>query len=132
MRPLPINAVAGAPPYVAGLAIVRGTALTVIELAGLLDPTWLAKTHADDQQLPARFVTVKTSERPVALAVQAVVGVRTLPQASLRELPGLLRDAEAGAITSIGTLDSELLLVLAAARLLPTVASGDFPWEGAG
>jgi purine-binding chemotaxis protein CheW len=115
MRPLPVNPVAGAPPYVAGLAIVRGAALPVIDLARLLGPAPGASTTT-------RFVTVRVASRVVALGVDAVVGVRTLSTASLGELPALLRDADADAIASVGTLDAELLLVLHAARLLPTEA----------
>jgi chemotaxis signal transduction protein len=57
-------------------------------------------------------------ERRVALAVAQVLGIRTLDSGPL---PPLLR---ADALLAIGTLDSELLLVLNSARLIP-----DEAWE---
>jgi len=48
-----------------------------------------------------------------------VVGVRELPTASLRNLPPLLRDASEDLVQSVGTLDTELLVVLQSGRLVP-------------
>jgi purine-binding chemotaxis protein CheW len=115
MRPLPVEAVAGTPAYVRGLAIIRGAPVPVVDVARLLD-----RTNADPgAERWARFVTVTVAGRVIALAVDGVVGVRSLALASLRELPPLLREAEAGVVESIGTLDAELLLVLRGARLVP-------------
>jgi purine-binding chemotaxis protein CheW len=119
MRPLPVEAMAGGPPCVLGLAIIRGAPVPVVDIARLLgeqvsrpeEETWLPPS--------ARFVTVVVAGRGVALAVDGVVGVRTLALDSLRDLPPLLRDAEVDVVGSIGTLDSQLLLVLRSARLLP-------------
>jgi len=110
---------AGAPPYVRGLAIIRGAPVPVVDVARLLGEE-AANTEVGARVQPsARFVTLKVAERAIALAVDGVVGVRTLAVESLRELPALLRDAEVDAVSSIGTLDSELLLVLRSARLVP-------------
>ena len=57
--------------------------------------------------------------RRVALTVDAVVGVRTIPAGSVKDLPPLVRDANIEAIAAIGTLDAELLVVLGDGRLLP-------------
>jgi len=45
--------------------------------------------------------------------------VRTIPSASVNDLPPLVRDASIEAIATIGTLDAELLVVLGDGRLLP-------------
>ncbi len=112
MRPLPIEPVPAATPPVLGVAVVRGAAVPVVDLA------WVVAERA---ARPTRFVTVNADGRSVALAVDAVVGVRTLPPEALRDLPPLLRDALAGAIESIGTLDAQLLMLLHLGRLVPEV-----------
>jgi purine-binding chemotaxis protein CheW len=119
MRPLPVEPMAGAPPYVRGLAIIRGAPVPVVDVARLLGEE-AARPEAGAPSRPsARYVTLKIAGRAIALAVDGVVGLRSLAVDSLRELPELLRDAEVDAVSSIGTLDSELLLVLRSARLVP-------------
>jgi chemotaxis signal transduction protein len=71
---------------------------------------------------PARFVTLRVDGRTVALAVDRVFGVRTLDDVVLHDLPPLLGALDQEAFTAIGTLDSGLLLVLGAARLVPEAA----------
>jgi purine-binding chemotaxis protein CheW len=106
LRPLPIEPFATAPDFVLGTSIVRGVPILARLLSGSPGP----KT---------RFVVVKTAGRRVALAVEAVVGFRTLAEADRTSLPSLLANGAPSAVDAIGALDSELYLVLAAARLLP-------------
>lgn len=110
MRPLPIEPFAGAAIAVKGLAVVRGVPLPVVELASLLGGA---------TSLPTRFVTVRSGTGHIVLAVDSVLGLCNISAASLRELPALLGDADNNAVSAIGTLDAELLLLLNAARLLP-------------
>lgn len=111
MRPLPIEVVAGAPPFVLGVALVRGAPTPVIDLGAMLGG---AASPA-----PRRFVTVDAGGRQVALAVDEVVGVRQLdPQASAG-LPPLLAEAAAGTLETLGRLDAGLLAVLRAGQLVP-------------
>jgi purine-binding chemotaxis protein CheW len=110
MRPLPVEPVAGAPPAVRGLSIVRGRPVPVIDAARLFDrPSGLS----------TRFVTLRAGERVAALAVDEVLGVRRLAPASLEQLPALLGTAAADALSAIGTLDAELLLILDGGRMIP-------------
>ncbi|MGA2344181.1 MAG: chemotaxis protein CheW [Steroidobacteraceae bacterium] len=111
MRPLPIEPLAGTPPFVLGLAIVRGFPTPVIDAGRLLGPI--------DLPSPARFVSLRLGERSAALAVDAVLDVRSLAAGDLKEIPPLLREAGADLVSAIGALDTELLLVLEAARLVP-------------
>ena len=74
------------------------------------------------ESLPTRFVTVKVSGRQVALAVGDVIGIRTIPSDAVDGLPQLLADASSAAIAAIGRLDTELLVVLQSARLVPELA----------
>jgi purine-binding chemotaxis protein CheW len=116
MRPLPVEPVAGAPAFVAGLAIIRGAAVPVVDAAQLLADGQLGSVDTDPK---ARFVLLDAGGRPVALAVAGVVGVRSLPADSHGPMPRLLSQAGAHVIATVGALDAELLLVLQAAHLLP-------------
>lgn len=111
MRPLAIAPVAGVPPWVRGLARVRGTPTPVVALAGLL--------QGGDPPPGDRWVTVRADGRVVALEVDAVAGVRSLSATAAGALPPLLAGAAAEAIASVGALDRALLVVLEAGRLVP-------------
>lgn len=110
MRPLPVEPVADAPHFIRGLAVIRGAPIPVVDAARLLGAP---------ETRPARFVTLVTGERQVALAVDDVLGIRPISASSLQELPPLLQEAAADAVAAIGTLDADLLLVLRSARLVP-------------
>jgi purine-binding chemotaxis protein CheW len=110
MRVLPVEPLAGLPHFVRGLTVIRGAAVPVVDAASLLG--------AQDSR-PTRLVTVKAADRRVALAFDAVLGVREVPVGSLQELPPLLRDASAEVISAIGILDTALLLVLRSSHLVP-------------
>lgn len=78
MRPLPIEAVAGAPPYVAGLAVVRGAAVPVVALDLLLGRPCAPFS---------RFVLVAAGTRRAVLAVAGLTGVTDLSAGVLESLP---------------------------------------------
>jgi purine-binding chemotaxis protein CheW len=110
MRPLPTEAIAGAPAGVKGLAVIRGMPTPVLDLGALLD---------DQDARPTRFITVRTGSRHVALAVESVVGLRYVSADTVRNTPPLFRESSEVAVGAIGTLDAELLIVLNAAHLVP-------------
>jgi len=112
MRPLPVVPVAGAPEFVLGISIIRGAPVPVVDGAALLG----ADAHA------TRLVIVRIDGRQVALAVDEVLGARPIGRDSLRVVPPLLREARGDAVSSIGSLDAELLLFLEAVRILPDAA----------
>lgn len=107
MRPLAVKPVRGVPAFVAGLAVIRGAAMVVIDAALLL---------AGTPSKARRFITLRAGPRRIALAVDLVIGVRTIGQETLRALPPLFHDADA--IAAVGTLDSDLVLVLQSARIV--------------
>lgn len=111
MRPLPVDAVAGAPPYVQGVALIRGVPVPVV------DPSFLL--HGRAASAVTRFVTVKTGNRRVALTVDRVIGVARVTSEQLMALPPLLGELPRDLVTGIGVLDASLLLVLDSARLVP-------------
>jgi purine-binding chemotaxis protein CheW len=121
MRPLPIEPLPGMPPFVLGVAIVRGFPAPVVDAARLLKPL-------ESPPLPmipppsARFVSLKLGERTAVLAVDAVLDIRPLAAGTPADLPPLLRETGAEQLAVIGALDSQLLFVLEAARLVPESA----------
>lgn len=110
MRALPAEPLAGVPPYVRGLAIVRGCPTPVIDAGALL---------LESGGSGRRFVTVSPHDRPFMLAVDAVVGVMTLAGDVANALPSLLQTPRLAAIASTATLDGQLLLMLESARVVP-------------
>lgn len=109
LRPLPLRPMAAMPQFVIGVSILRGAPVPIVDARLLLG----AATDAP----PRRVVSLSVDGRAVGLAVDEVVGVGT-PAPGL-ELPPLLRDARADFVATLGRLDSELLVVLRAARLVP-------------
>lgn len=109
MRPLPLLPLPGAPESVAGVSIVRGEPLPVIHAHRLLGGA---------AEEPARFVVLKMATHMVGLAVAEVLGVRAIPNDVLRGLPPL-SGRQVSAVTNLGSLDGELLLLFDAARIVP-------------
>ena len=110
LRPLPVEPLSGAPEQVLGIALIRGVAQPVVDVARLLGEP--------DAQV-TRYITILVGERRVALAVGAVLGTRPLMKDAWQQLPPLLRHAGQEAVAALGELDAELLLVLDSARLVP-------------
>jgi purine-binding chemotaxis protein CheW len=110
LRPLPLEPLSGAPGFVRGLSIIRGAPVPVVDAGILLGGSPSRST---------RFVTLRVGLRTVALAVDAVIGVRLLDAARTSELPPLLTGMAGATIDLLGSLDRSLLLVLESSRLVP-------------
>ena len=121
LRPLSIEPLAGAPGYVCGVSMIRGTAVPVVDTGLLL---------GSEQARPTRFVTLRAGSHTVAIAVDSVIGVRALGAADTASLPPLLRAAGNDAVASLGSRDRELLLVLESARLVPELLLDRLASEG--
>ncbi len=123
MRPLPVEPIADAPPFVRGLAIVRGVPVPVVDGARLVG------IEAASAPGSGRFVTVRVADRHVVLTVDRVLGVREFSATALHALPPLLRDAADDVVAAIGALDAQLLFVLRALHLVSAsvAASVDAP-----
>ncbi len=112
MRRLPISALSGTPAYVAGVCIVRGEPLPVVDLAALLKP-------GENASPRAWLVTVRVGHRAAVIGVDRFVGVRSFAKSMFSELPPLLQSADAQPLLSLGRLDHDLLVVLEASRVVP-------------
>jgi purine-binding chemotaxis protein CheW len=122
MRVQPIALVEAAPLFVLGLAVIRGMALPVVDLAHLLTGEGCTAT---------RFITLRVGERYVALAVPEVLGTRELDLGSLGQIPPLLEECPS-VRRSLGSLDGGLCEILESARIMdeasaPTLALGAQP-----
>ncbi len=106
LRPLPVEPPAAATPrapYVAGIAIIRGVATTVIDTARLL---------ALGSHTVTRFVVLRSPGRKTALTFEGVSGVHPVALGELRPL----RDLLPAAFPDVG---DALTAVIAATRVMP-------------
>jgi len=113
MRLLPIEPLAEAPPFMRGIAVIRGAPVAVLDLGRLLGQARTA---------PTRLITARvggqTGGRMLGLAVTEVIGVRRADQLGTRTAVPLLREAAQESVSAIGVLDSEALLFLGNLQLL--------------
>nr|WP_269326557.1 chemotaxis protein CheW [Kineosporia mesophila] len=111
LRPLPVAPFPGMPPFVLGVARIRGSAVPVVD-SGVLT--------GGPPVSAARWITLHTDDnRSVALAVESVTGIRTVDEGELEELPPLLDGQGPQLFSALIARDSRLLLALAASHLLP-------------
>jgi purine-binding chemotaxis protein CheW len=111
LRSPPITAIAGAPEWVQGVAVIRGATVVVVDL-GIM----LGASSAEVKQ--PRLVTLHVGARVIALAVESITGVREFDRTMLSEVPPLLLQAHPEVLTAIGLLDGELMLVLDGSRII--------------
>lgn len=113
MRARPTQTLENAPLGVAGVGMIRGVPCPIVDLGTLLD-------GSPGQIRPgSRWISVQLGTRVAALAVDEVMGIRTLDDRSLSDCSPLLRSAAGARIESLGRLDAELLLVLRGGLVLP-------------
>ena len=110
MRPLPLDAFPKAPPFVAGLSIIRGLPTPVVNMRALM---------GECEGAPGRFVTVRINERVVALAFDNVRGIHNLNAQRAIALPPLLKNVAGDTISQVSAKDSDLLLFFEASRIFP-------------
>jgi chemotaxis signal transduction protein len=118
MRPLSVEVLAGVPPYVCGICVVRGRPVPVVDLSAVLGDD--QPVHATSGPRTRRFVGVRAGTQAAVLAVDQVLGVRDLPLDQLYDLSSV-----AGPVcSSVGAVGDEPLLLLSVGRVVP-----DAMWE---
>ncbi|MFC3386194.1 chemotaxis protein CheW [Couchioplanes azureus] len=110
MRPLATHPLAGTPPFVSGICIMRGAPTLVVDVARLLGG---ATAPVD------RFVAVRTGRGPVAFAISSILGVRPVGAGAAPGHEALVGDAPARLVAAVGTMDAEPVLVLRGMQLVP-------------
>jgi purine-binding chemotaxis protein CheW len=108
MRPLPVERLAGVPRFVAGVSVIRGEPVPVVDGAELVGGGGGPAT---------RYVLVTDGRRRVALAVGSVLGM--LDPGPQHDLPPLLEAAGSEVLGALGVVDGEPLLVLRGVRIVP-------------
>lgn len=110
LRPLPVEPLRPAPPFISGISVIRGRPTPVFDLAAFLE---------DFEVKPTRFVSLSIANRPVALAVSAVRGIYSFAVAAEGTLPPLMRGVARDSVSAVGILDRQLLLFLETSRMIP-------------
>lgn len=117
MRPLETRPLAGTPPYVRGISVLRGVPTPVLDVARLLGGA---------EAEISRYVAVRTERGPVALATGPILAIRDTTPDIGRGHPALLGGGSKSFIAGVGTIDAEPLLLLQSMRSVP-----DDVWEAA-
>ncbi|MEV6303610.1 chemotaxis protein CheW [Actinoplanes sp. NPDC051861] len=118
MRPLRTRPLAGTPPYVRGLTIMRGAPAPVIDVARLL-------TGVEGEI--ARYVAVQAGPGLVACATGPVLGVQKIRVAPPEGPAALFTGVSKALIAAVGTVGTDPLLLLRSVGAVP-----DEVWEAAG
>lgn len=108
LRTLPLQPVAGAPPFVRGLSLLRGELVPVVDLALLLG--------GEPGAAAGRLVLVRAGERRLALAVDEVLRVAPLPKSA--KVAPLISQALPEQVAALAVLDGAALAVLQSTRLI--------------
>lgn len=118
MRPLATRPLAGTPPYVRGLTILRGAPTPVIDMTRLL-------TGVDGEI--DRYIAVRAGRGPVACATGPVLGVQEIDVEPPEGPAALFTGVSKALIAAVGTVGTEPLLLLRGIAAVP-----DEVWEAAG
>ncbi|WP_229783259.1 chemotaxis protein CheW [Pilimelia anulata] len=114
MRPLPVRPLADLPPYAAGITVVRGAPVPVLDAATLLGGA---------AGPVSRFIAVRADPGPVVLATGEVLGVDEgggeAADRAGADRAGMDRAAAGPGVGGIRTHDAEPLLLLRGATLVP-------------
>ncbi len=111
MRALPVDVLPNMPSFMAGVSMIRGAMVPVVNLALLLGMSGNGDA--------SRYVTVRLNQRRVAFAVDSVAGVGQLATHSFQQFPALLGNTDQSIVAALGTLDADLFMVLEASRVIP-------------
>jgi len=117
MRPLEARALAGTPPFVLGITVLRGVPTPVIDVSRLL-----GGGPADAE----RYLAVRTERGTIALATGEILGIRVVEAEPTGGHPALLGGGNTRMVAGVGTLGAEPLLLLQSLRAVP-----DEVWEAA-
>jgi purine-binding chemotaxis protein CheW len=108
MRMMPIAPVDDMPPFMLGVAVIRGANVPVLDLARLLGV----------DGAPTRLLTVRAADRVAALAVDDVSGLVQFDSSTFEQRPPLLTAGTDPLVRALAIKDRHVHLVLDAARVV--------------
>jgi purine-binding chemotaxis protein CheW len=117
LRPLDTQPLAGTPPFVRGISVLRGVPTPVIDVARLLGGARID---------PERYIAVRTERGAVALATGPILGIRTVDANAAGGHPALLGARSSRLVAGVAAAGAEPLLLLQSMRTVP-----DEVWEAA-
>lgn len=117
MRPLATQPLAGTPPFVLGISVLRGVPTPVVDVARLL--------RGGPGEID-RYVAVRTERGAIALATGEIIGIRSVDAGTTGAHPALLGGRSSRLVAGAGTVGTEPLLLLQSMRAVP-----DDVWEAA-
>lgn len=116
-RPVPVRPLSAGAGSVRGIAIVRGEALAVVDLAAILT--------GKPERNPARFVTARSGQRKFALAVGAVECLVDIAPEALGPASETFGSVASDAVAAVAGGDGDVILVLRTDRLAPHSVSAE-------
>jgi len=115
LRPLAVDPLQTSLGYLAGVSVVRGEPVPVVDLAALLQP------GAKGGQ--GRWVVLKGKPSSVVLSVDRIVGLKRLDRAQMKEVPPLLREFHTDLARAIVLQDAHCTTLIDASRIPERVPS---------
>lgn len=109
---LPVTVVPNAPPYVEGILNLRGRLVSVISFRKKFG--YVHQDHDED----TRVIMVEHHGFPIGMIVDRVEEVIKIPADKVQELPEMTTTSLSGYVTGVGMLDSRVIILLDADRVL--------------
>lgn len=112
MRPLDVEPLPDVPPFVLGMALVRGVPVPVIDLPRLLEAQRENAPHR-------RWIFSRRNDQALVLAVESVDGVAELDRAALEAAPTFGSRTDDALVSAIALHEQRLFWLLETARIVP-------------
>lgn len=103
-----------APDFVRGVINLRGTVLTIVDLA---DRLGMGKTQTSERNV---IIVVKAEKETVGLLVDAVSDILATQKSELQAPPEMSADSEHNFVSALIVADDRMIRILALAAALPS------------
>lgn len=103
-----------APDFVRGVINLRGTVLTIVDLA---DRLGMGKTQTNERNV---IIVVKAEKETVGLLVDAVSDILATQKSELQAPPEMSADSEHNFVSALIVADDRMIRILALAAALPS------------
>lgn len=115
----------GSPPYVCGLTNLRGTVVTVIDLAARLGVSRTTEAHSAEERDGGSIIMAEHGTKVVGMAVDGVHDVQVIADDALEAPEGAESTGDAahggGVVSGLGQLGGDVVIVLDVQTILRQV-----------